>query len=42
MQKFASDGLTGAELFMLYDTYGFPVELAVEEATASGVARRLA
>lgn len=32
MQKFARDGLTGAELFMLYDTYGFPVELAVEEA----------
>ena len=37
MQKFASDGLTGAELFMLYDTYGFPVELAVEEATKQGV-----
>ena len=32
MQKFARDGLTGAELFMLYDTYGFPVELAIEEA----------
>jgi alanyl-tRNA synthetase len=32
MKKFASGGLTGAELFMLYDTYGFPVELAVEEA----------
>lgn len=32
MKKFAKDGLTGAELFMLYDTYGFPVELAVEEA----------
>lgn len=32
MKKFAADGLTGAELFMLYDTYGFPVELAVEEA----------
>ncbi|MGH7241408.1 MAG: alanine--tRNA ligase [Candidatus Saccharimonadales bacterium] len=26
------DGLTGAELFKLYDTYGFPVELSVEEA----------
>ena len=32
MKKFAANGLTGAELFMLYDTYGFPVELAVEEA----------
>ncbi|OYX38804.1 alanine--tRNA ligase, partial [Candidatus Saccharibacteria bacterium 32-50-10] len=25
-------GLTGAEIFTLYDTYGFPVELSVEEA----------
>ena len=32
MKKFAADGLTGAELFTLYDTFGFPVELAVEEA----------
>lgn len=32
LNKFASDGLTGAELFMLYDTYGFPVELSTEEA----------
>jgi alanyl-tRNA synthetase len=32
MEKFAQDGLTGAELFMLYDTYGFPVELSTEEA----------
>jgi alanyl-tRNA synthetase len=30
--KFADNGLTGAELFTLYDTYGFPVELSVEEA----------
>lgn len=29
--KFATDGLTGAELFTLYDTYGFPVELSTEE-----------
>lgn len=32
MQKFAADGLTGVELFTLYDTFGFPVELSTEEA----------
>ena len=32
MQKFSGDGLTGAELFTLYDTFGFPVELSTEEA----------
>ena len=32
LDKFKSDGLTGLELFMLYDTYGFPVELSTEEA----------
>lgn len=32
MEKFAVDGLTGAELFTLYDTFGFPVELSTEEA----------
>lgn len=31
LEKFADDGLTGAELFTLYDTYGFPVELSTEE-----------
>jgi alanyl-tRNA synthetase len=30
--KFAEGGLTGAEIFTLYDTYGFPVELSTEEA----------
>lgn len=38
MQKFAEDGLTGAELFMLYDTYGFPVELSIEEAYKQDIA----
>ncbi|RYX78592.1 alanine--tRNA ligase [bacterium] len=32
MQKFSGNGLTGAELFTLYDTFGFPVELSTEEA----------
>lgn len=32
MDKLSDDGLTGEELFKLYDTYGFPVELSVEEA----------
>ena len=30
--KFASQGLTGDNLFKLYDTYGFPVELSTEES----------
>jgi alanyl-tRNA synthetase len=32
MERFKVDGLTGAELFTLYDTFGFPVELSTEEA----------
>ena len=32
LTKFAKEGLTGAELFTLYDTFGFPVELSTEEA----------
>lgn len=31
-EKLTEDGLTGAEIFTLYDTYGFPVELSTEEA----------
>jgi alanyl-tRNA synthetase len=32
LQKLAGSGLTGDEIFTLYDTYGFPVELSTEEA----------
>lgn len=32
MEKYAENGLTGTELFTLYDTFGFPVELSTEEA----------
>ena len=32
LEKYAVDGLTGSELFALYDTFGFPVELSTEEA----------
>jgi alanyl-tRNA synthetase len=32
LDKFKANGLTGNELFMLYDTYGFPLELSTEEA----------
>lgn len=35
--KLAKDGLTGGELFKLYDTYGFPVELSIEEAYKQGI-----
>ena len=31
-EKVVDDGLTGQEIFTLYDTYGFPIELSVEEA----------
>ncbi len=32
LERFKESGITGAELFTLYDTYGFPVELSTEEA----------
>jgi alanyl-tRNA synthetase len=38
LEVFSKDGLTGAELFTLYDTYGFPVELSTEEAVKQGIA----
>jgi len=38
MQKFAANGLTGEEIFTLYDTFGFPVELSIEEAFKQDIA----
>ena len=35
--KLTDEGLTGQEIFTLYDTYGFPVELSVEEAFKQNV-----
>ncbi len=32
-----SRGVSGNELFTLYDTFGFPVELSTEEATRAGI-----
>jgi alanyl-tRNA synthetase len=39
LQKMARDKmeLTGRDIFVLYDTYGFPVELAIEEADKQGI-----
>src|SRR5690606_14473343 len=38
LEKLKSGGLTGEELFKLYDTYGFPVELSIEEAYKQDIA----
>jgi alanyl-tRNA synthetase len=35
--KLAENGLTGEEVFKLHDTYGFPVELSLEEAYKQGI-----
>ncbi|HEY4963116.1 MAG TPA: alanine--tRNA ligase [Candidatus Saccharimonadales bacterium] len=32
LTKMSEEGLKGSDLFKLYDTYGFPVELSLEEA----------
>lgn len=37
LEKVAASGLTGEEIFVLYDTYGFPVELSTEEAFKQGI-----
>lgn len=37
LRRFVEDGLTGKELFTLYDTYGFPIELSTEVAKREGV-----
>ena len=37
MQHYIDDGLTGEELFTLYDTFGFPVELSTEETYKQGI-----
>jgi alanyl-tRNA synthetase len=37
LRGYRKTGVTGAELFVLYDTFGFPVELSTEEAQRTGV-----
>jgi alanyl-tRNA synthetase len=38
LQKMAANGkLTGGHIFILYDTYGFPTELSIEEAVMQNV-----
>jgi alanyl-tRNA synthetase len=37
LERLSADGLTGAEVFTLYDTFGFPLELSVEEAKKQGI-----
>lgn len=38
LPKIAGEQLTGEEIFTMYDTYGFPVELSVEEAFVQNIA----
>ncbi len=37
LEKLASSQVAGADIFKLYDTYGFPVELSTEEAFKQGI-----
>jgi alanyl-tRNA synthetase len=37
LNAYRRTGVTGAELFVLYDTFGFPVELSTEEAYRKGI-----
>ncbi|MET0811606.1 MAG: alanine--tRNA ligase-related protein [Microbacterium sp.] len=37
LKAYAGDGVTGRELFVLSDTYGFPVELSTEEVLRQGI-----
>ncbi|SIT69256.1 alanine--tRNA ligase-related protein [Microbacterium sp. RU33B] len=37
LKAYAADGVTGRELFVLSDTYGFPVELSTEEVARQGI-----
>jgi alanyl-tRNA synthetase len=38
LNTYRATGVTGQELFVLYDTYGFPVELSTEEARRQDIA----
>ncbi len=38
LKTYSGTGVSGTELFTLYDTYGFPVELSTEEAKRAGIA----
>lgn len=37
LPKIAGNKLTGEDVFTMYDTYGFPVELSVEQASVQGI-----